>query len=156
MALEHGDSELSLGASFQTVTPKDGTEASISVVNVTYGYYITPAWQVATSIMVMREELVGSESTSTGMDIQGKYHFTFEKLPVTPFIGLQAGYMHLDSGSNEDGSGSYGFLAGVKYFASSNTSVNLEFNWKRSDIDLGSGDEEYTIKTLLFGFSVFL
>jgi hypothetical protein len=156
IAIEHGDSELSMGANFQTVSPKDGTEASSSVVNFSYGYYITPAWQVSSSIMVMREELTGSETTTTGLDLQGRYHLTFDKLPVKPFVGIQGGYMHMDSGVAEDGAGSYGFLTGVKYFASSNTSVNLEFNWKYADIDLGTGPSKYTIKTLLFGFSVLL
>lgn len=137
------------------------------IVNANGGYFIIPEIELGAAVMtaITSTSQTGSASTNNGnfsINFTPTYNLWVKNSPVAIYIGPQIGFMDFESsssGTNQTYSEfSYGALAGLNYFVSENTSVNLEVNWLGYSFKpVGSGTSLTTnIISVLVGAKYFL
>lgn len=137
---------------------KKETDSLSGTIRVGYGYFVTDNIQIGASLsetMTTNKpyswgtpEAYTANTYQTALDANAKYHFLqFTKMtvPVVPFAGVQAGYVHVynkfknyakqQTESNSDTIG-YGGMAGAKVFFSENMALNAEFNYRHFDVEI--------------------
>ncbi len=140
-------------------SPKTQSDALSGTLRVGYGYFLTDAVQLGSTIsetitstkpFVENELNSFTQDTYTfNLDLFARYHFYKKGSVFVPYVGAQAGWINYYQKQKETVGGttsnvgrngnaiSYGGMAGVKYFLDENTSLNAEMNYRRYDIDLG-------------------
>jgi hypothetical protein len=142
-AVEAETQELGVSGDFEFVD-------SLSL-DVTYGYFVTPEWEVKGIVSIDWDDN-GSDDV-TQFDILGAvdYHFTMLDLEdVLPYAEVAVGYKNSDFGSLGDleDSDKDAFLLnlglGVKYFLAENTALNtgIFYEWASEDVFRDEGDAE--------------
>ena len=126
-------------------------------LDFSYGYFVTDQVEVGFDVMGNRtwdDDETFAYGTFSLLGIL-KYHFVGEELPkggdVVPYVGLQGGAT-MTSYSTSDGyggtttenqwSGSLGFMGGIEVFTSESSSFYCEYNflWTETDYDWGTED----------------
>ena len=152
--IEQGKKELGVGFS-QQETKSDNFEMTMTTINLMFCYYVTPEILVAGNLFIIGTEADGSESTTTVLEMQGKYHFIIEQPEIVPYLGLQVGTYSMDADGMDGSGSSYGYMGGVKYFMAEDTSINLEYNWKTVSMEIGGYNADSDITTLSIGASLY-
>lgn len=137
------------------------TSESTSIV-AGYGRFVTDQLQLGFSFMGSLSKQGSSSDTTgtTGVDLFVKYHFMSKGQIFVPYLGIQGGYMNSDQGKNSSASaGSYGAMGGFKYFLTENLALNTELNYRRYQMEFGSGSFKSKSTTddmqLLLGFAYY-
>lgn len=156
------------------------TDTLSGIVRFGYGYFITDAIQLGGNISENissskpytggNPEAFTTEVFQTSLDATAKYHFmqlTKKKIPLVPYAGLQAGYVHVtvkrkndfnkqQETYNADALG-FGGMAGVKFFITENLALNGELNYKHFDVELLKGLPKFKHDQIsaLFGLSYY-
>ena len=133
--VEEGKSEIG-----GNITRQDIDGIVLTMVNLNYGYFMTDEVQLTGNMMLMKAE--GYKALA--LEGQGRYHFILGEEYV-PYVGGLIGTFNIDGDGFSESAMSYGFMGGVKYFVSEDTSFNLEYNYKNVMYD--SGDISITTTT---------
>lgn len=185
--IQKGASEFTVNGSLSQLTSKmdDSDSKTTSYTNtgtLGYSYFLTDQVSVGANLLYSGSETEDDAGTSTsndvttGIDLNAKYHFIFSKgQTVVPYLGLQGGWINMYSEStytytfgtttytgtsdSSGSAGSYGGMAGVKFFITENVSINTELNYRAYNITMNDGYSESKMKmnnlALLFGLSVY-
>lgn len=155
---EAGSSELGVSISSQQFENIDAdVTVSTTIINVLYGYFVTDALEFAGNLNVIENDLGDAQSTQTGVELQGKYHFlSGPDATFLPYVGLEGGVYGFDDGLEKLTGSSYGLMGGAKFFLSKNASVNLEYNYREMKLEDDSGASyNANITVLGIGYSVY-
>lgn len=181
--IQKGASEFSASGSIDKISTKSeysymghsmGSSKESSngaTVNLGYSYFLTDQISAGANLMVngtktKYDDGATISDTTTGIDLNAKYHFIFSKgQTVVPYLGLQGGWLEMSTKSKDYGSasgsaGSYGGMGGVKFFITENVSFNTELNYRKYNVtfDYGSlfeGKDKINDLKLLFGLSYY-
>jgi len=152
-----GTKELGFNVSSQNLDV-DGSSARVSttMISVLYGVFITEQIEAGGAVNIIESEGGSVETTQTGVEFHAKFHFIGANPVLLPYIGLELGVYSLDSGGNEYSGNSTGIMGGAKYFMSSTSSVNLEYNLRNLEMeDKRNRNYDATATTLNIGYSVY-
>jgi opacity protein-like surface antigen len=122
-------------------------------LDVTYGYFLTPEWEIKGNIGGNWQDTGGDDITSIAIKGLVDYHLTMIDLQMPdllPYIEAGFGYRNSDFGSINDleDSSNDAFVLdlgfGTKYFLAENTALNtgLFYEWASEDVFLDEGDPE--------------
>ena len=140
--VEQGKSEIGVYVSMQS-----SDYADVTIINFNYGRFMTDEFQLTGNLMLMEAE----DLEATALEVQGKFHFIQEGQEFIPYAGGLLGNFSVSGPGFSESAISYGFLGGVKYFVSEDTSVNLELTYRNIMFD--AGDE--TTTALTAGFAIY-
>lgn len=105
------------------------------------GFFVIDPLEVGGILDYSSSEVKGGEDTSTwALTGFGKFHILGVSDQVVPYVGAQAGYFSMESGSNHEETGFIvGALGGAKFLVSNDFSVNAELQY---NISLGAESKE--------------
>lgn len=119
------------------------------MLDVTYGYFITPEWEVKGVVRVAWEDWGEDDSTAIMIGGAVDYHFTMLDVEnMLPYVEVGAGYYNADLPAAVSSDEEDGFVAsiggGVKYFLAENTALNvgLFYEWASEPVFNDEGDAE--------------
>lgn len=133
-APETGTQELGVAGSFEFTDSLN--------LDVTYGYFITPEWEVKGVVGAAWEDFGNEDYTEFSLGGAVDYHFTMLDVEnMLPYVEVGAGYVNSDllpmvTGSDEEDAFYAKVGGGVKYFLAENTALNvgLFFEWASEDV----------------------
>jgi opacity protein-like surface antigen len=140
---EAGMMELGLQGSYTQTKMNGSDDFKFYLWMVNFGYFFTPQLQIGLMGLV-GGTMDGSSDKIYGGSGQFRFNFSFNKAQtVVPYLGVQTGIYGTSNGKSESAF-AYGGMAGLKFFMSEKTSLNLEGNWQRTkvastDIDVFQG-----------------
>src|SRR5438093_6607830 len=112
-----GDSELEAGGRF---THSQGTDIGNFTPDVSYGYYLTPGWEVGIRQALSYNFIDGVRDQWCAMTTPFLlYNFNFGRFVL--FLGLAGGIVWND----QKVTGTLGFNAGIKFFLSDQTYLEI-------------------------------
>jgi opacity protein-like surface antigen len=110
-------------------------------LDVTYGYFVTPEWEVKGVVGVAWDDWGDDDYTSIMIGGAVDYHFTMLDVEnMLPYVEVGVGYINSDLPVAVDSDDEDAFMAriggGVKYFLAENTALNvgLFFEWASEDV----------------------
>ncbi|MDI9385055.1 MAG: outer membrane beta-barrel protein [Verrucomicrobiota bacterium] len=118
-------------------------------LDVTYGYFVTPEWEVKGLVSLDWEDNGADDRTAFTLMGLVDYHFTMLDVEnMIPYVEFGAGYRNYDqpiSGSSDEEDAFVARIGGgVKYFLAENTALNVGFfyEWASEDVFSDEGDAE--------------
>jgi hypothetical protein len=168
--MEGGDKEIQIQGSVSNITnSEDDTEITTTNVQLIFNYFFTPNFSIGGTWWGNRTEFSpdeGDDSTLTNnfLLLRGDGYLGSATSKAVPYLGLHVGQSSyaIESGDYDD-SGStsaYGWHAGLKIFATENSSWNIELNQTIYSPDVDDEEEEevdvdLTNTQILVGFSYY-
>ena len=159
------DSFLSAQALTMTSPGGESTKTQLATVSLGLHNFVTERLSLGGSLLVMgvQTQLPGSgndtATVSTYLQLDAKYHFYEKGQQAIPYVGFSIG----DALSRAQGTGSVDYSnalmwtprAGLKYFVSESTSINMEVNYSQYTQNFGQGSVDISSLSLQVGFATY-
>ena len=161
-----GESELRIDGAIQNTSTEYSDTRSISG-QLTYNHFLSDQFSIGGSIrpMIQTSDPDNGEETTSSMLFllgRGDLYLSTDNDDFVPYIGAHAGVINyeFDTGSGDSESESvltYGIQGGIKMFVSENTSFNIEVDLSiyTPESDNGGDEDDVTVTSVLFGYSVY-
>lgn len=142
---QQGDSELGLNGAI-TIPDSDPGGGTTGLVAVNYGYYFRQ------NDLVGLDTLVIFNGNFQSLALLGRYRhlFSTNNPMVYPFVGVQAGGIVAHDGGTNGNVAADG-EAGVKFFVSQRTAIEVAYNFQYENT--GGGFSHETFNVITFGFT---
>lgn len=154
-AINAGQTQLNVSGSIQSVKPdKGGDSTNSAMVTLGAGYFLKENVSVGAALFVDYSKTGSTKTLTDVINAQAKFHFA-PKSTAVPYIGVQAGYMGLDSGGFSGSGYDYGAMGGVDFFFTENASFNVELNYRKDSFKVNGFKSGQDTVAGLFGLSYF-
>ena len=139
-----GTKELGVYGSINNISADGGPDVDFTMIQASYGQFITPEMQVGGNVMIFDAD--GSKSITLAGE--GKFHFIqFPDELILPYAGAHLGIYRAES---ETGF-SFGVMVGAKYSIKEDTNLNAELRISQQSY----GDVDALATILSLGYSVY-
>jgi hypothetical protein len=156
-ATKEGDKEISAAVSISSTSASaDDVTADVTTTSIygAFGVFLNKQLQVGASILSQTASTEDADAGVTFTEGFVKFHFNPDEKAV-PYVGALFGLVTLYSG-DEAGSGTtFGAMAGVKYFATADLSINGEYSIRYYEVSIAGIDFSSTTSTMLVGLSYY-